>query len=1154
MLFNLANTYPNVRKTITDNYARSEQAAIQPLFEQLNFSPEQEQRITQRGVQLIEKLRRNKKSSYSVDALMQEFSLGDEEGIALMCLAEALLRIPDEKTRDDLIQDKLSLGQWQKHIRQDASFFTNAASYGLLLGKKISQPLDEKSLFNALMGTFSKLSAPIMRAAMVKAMQVLGTQFVTGTSIENALNRVQGHMKKGFLFSFDMLGEAAMTQADAERYYNDYRHAIETIGKAAQAKGDDLYHSNGISVKLSAIHPRYTRWQYDRVMTELYDKLKNLMLLGKKYQISINIDAEEANRLELSLDLLEKLLSDPDLEGYDGIGFVIQAYSKRCPFVIDYVIDIARKNHRKLMVRLVKGAYWDSEIKWAQTDGLDNFPLYTRKNHTDISYIACAEKLLAAQDVIFPQFATHNIQTLSTIYEMAGDKAYEFQCLHGMGEDLYSHVVGKENLNRVVRIYAPVGTHQTLLAYLVRRLLENGANSSFVHQLVDKTISPESLMISPWQRYAQSNGAMNKGVKLPHQIFPRRNNSKGFNLYNENTLTALEQGFNQADIANGQSILVKALPNENFHPVENPADHTMKVGEVAFTPAENVKAIVENASNNAWSEFSAEKRAGILNKAADLYEENAARLMKITILEAGKTLANAVAELREAVDFLRYYAEQLLALDDKGVLSAPRGKMVCISPWNFPLAIFTGQIAANLAAGNAVIAKPAEQTSLIAYAATQLLHQAGVPVEALQLVLGAGDVGAELVQQPIDGVVFTGSTEVANAINRRLATAENDPILVAETGGQNVLVVDSSALPEQVVADVLQSAFDSAGQRCSALRVLLLQEDIAEPVFKMIGEAMQELQVGDPRHLATDVGPVIDGEAQSRLNAHKAKMQAIAKDYVDLAEPAIKGSYVTPAMYLIDNLDELTSEVFGPVLHVLTYKKDELGDVLQQINAKGFALTGGCHSRIRKQIDFVERHLHCGNFYINRNIVGAVVGVQPFGGHSRSGTGPKAGGELYLQNLTRTPRFYSEFGTDTELAQQKPLLDSITGEANTLAYLPCEVLILNGELAPARQAAIKLLENGFSVRVRPNHPLAKDTQMQGKLHITESLANCQKGVFLVPLTPDEKVQLAEQADCIFKCTDWQNEQDLMPLYNEFSRSENTTAAGGNASLMAASED
>ncbi|OOF49799.1 bifunctional proline dehydrogenase/L-glutamate gamma-semialdehyde dehydrogenase [Rodentibacter genomosp. 1] len=1149
MSISLSKTYCPTRRAITENTLLDEKTAVDRLMATLDFTEEQEKRITDNATKLINKLRHIKQKQYGADALMEEFSLSSEEGVALMCLAEALLRIPDAKTRDELIYEKLQDGNWQAHLGNAKSFFINAASYGLLFGKKISENLTEAQLSHSLNNLFSRFAAPVIRQVMVKSMRVMGKQFVAGINMQEALKHMQPRYNKGFTFSFDMLGEAAMTATDANRYFNDYLHAIEEVGK--NAVGRTIYDGNSVSVKLSAIHPKYNRAKYDRTMNELYPRVKQLFLLAQKHNISVNIDAEEANRLELSLDLVEKLLDEPELKGYKGIGFVVQAYSKRCPYVLDYLIDLAREKQGYLMIRLVKGAYWDSEIKWAQTDGLTDFPLYTRKNHTDIAYVACAKKLLAAQDVIYPQFATHNVLTMCTIYEMGQGKQFEFQCLHGMGESLYDNIVGKENFDRQVRVYAPVGTHETLLAYLVRRLLENGANSSFVHQLVDENIPVSELVNLPWKRYSQSNGEPNQLIRKPPELFRNRRNSSGFDLTNELVLEKLERSLNEAQIENATSITaVPHLTQQDVHIVKNPAKLSETVAEVQFLKIEQAQEVFNASTNQHWHSQSAVKKAEVLRYAADLYEENHGLLMKLAILEAGKTLPNAIAELREAVDFLRYYANQLEYLANHNQLGEARGKILCISPWNFPLAIFTGQIAASLAAGNAVIAKPAEQTSLISYAAIKLLHQAGVPVEALQLVLGASDLGAALVQQPFDGVVFTGSTEVAKLIEKRLALADNDPILIAETGGQNVLVVDTSALPEQVAADVLNSAFDSAGQRCSALRILLLQEEIADQYYQMISKAMGELSIGDPRLLETDIGPVINEDAKQNLLNHQANMRKIARDYTELSTPD-NGHFVAPSVYMLDNLEQIQREVFGPILHIVRYRKDDLVNILNSVNAKGYALTGGCHTRIRKQMNLVEKHLNCGNFYINRNIVGAVVGVQPFGGHGLSGTGPKAGGEFYLQHLTRTPRYYSQFGDEHSLAQTNPVLESITGEHNSLSYLPCEIAILNGDLAVSQAAADKLLTAGFTVLVEPNHPLAGVNK--AGIRVDTKLGHCQKGIYLTELETERRLWLAENSQSIFKCVDWRTEQDILMLYNEFSRSYNTTAAGGNTSLMASEE-
>ncbi|MEE3608625.1 bifunctional proline dehydrogenase/L-glutamate gamma-semialdehyde dehydrogenase PutA [Avibacterium paragallinarum] len=1133
---------PELRKIISKHYTCPEQPAITNLLHTLNFTPQQETEIEQVTRQLITKIRSKKQKRYGVDALMHEFSLGCDEGIALMCLAEALLRIPDAQTRYALINDKLQLGNWQAHLKKSGSLFTNLASLGLMLGNKISVNLDEENLASALSRSFSRLSAPVMKTAIEKAMGILGEQFVTGETMEKALKNIQSREKMGYCFSFDMLGEAAMTMEDADRYLQDYVDAIHAVGK--QSAGRSLYEANGISVKLSAIHPRYSRSQQDRLMSEIYPRLKQLFVLAKQYNIGLNIDAEEMARLEISLDLLERLLQDPDLAGFDGIGFVVQAYSKRCPYVLDYIIALNRRFQRKMMVRLVKGAYWDSEIKWAQTEGVADFPVYTRKVHTDISYLSCAKKLFAAQDVIYPQFATHNVQTLATIMQLGKGKTFEFQCLHGMGETLYDHIVGADQFNHRVRVYAPVGTYQTLLAYLVRRLLENGANSSFVHQLVDNQISVEALVEAPWKKFARFKGEPNKAIKLPTEIFPHRRNSAGFNLSNEVDLATLQHQLNQAEYGEVHSLCGVEVATALSEQGRNPAEISQSLPPVQFISPTEAEAVFKVTQTRDWQEKSVEERAAILESAAVLYEENTGLLLKLAIEEAGKTLPNAIGELREAVDFLRYYAEQIRLLASKNALAPPLGKVLCISPWNFPLAIFTGQIAAALAAGNNVIAKPAEQTSRIAYYAVKLLHQAGVPKSALQLILGASEVGAALVAQPFNAVMFTGSTEVAHLIHQQLIQREAQPVFIAETGGLNTMVVDSSALLEQVIADVLSSAFDSAGQRCSALRILLVQEDIADRLYQMLTEAMKELVIGNPEQLNTDIGPVIDEEAKANLQAYQEKVRSFSRRYFELNAPET-GHFVAPAIYEVDSLAQINREVFGPILHFVRYKKAELGDYLQAINVKGYALTGGCHSRISKNVEFVEQHLECGNFYINRNIVGAVVGVQPFGGHGLSGTGPKAGGELYVQRLTKTSQYYAS------LLAKNTVLPSITGELNRISYKTTTILLLGQHQARLIAAYQRLQQAGFKVVVEEDNPLLNNELPD--LQCLQAGQHLQKAVFVSPLSLATRQRFAENNPAIFCLYDWTNSQDLTLLYNEFSRSENISAAGGNASLMAIEE-
>jgi RHH-type proline utilization regulon transcriptional repressor/proline dehydrogenase/delta 1-pyrroline-5-carboxylate dehydrogenase len=813
-----------------------------------------------------------------------------------------------------------------------------------------------------------------------------------------------------------MLGEAATTAADAARYLASYEDAIRAIGKASAGQGP--YRGPGISIKLSALHPRYERAQYARVMAELLPRLKALAVLAKSFDIGLNIDAEEADRLELSLDLMEALAADPALAGWKGLGFVVQGYGKRCPFVIDFLIDLARRTGRRLMIRLVKGAYWDSEIKQAQVDGLADFPVYTRKIHTDVAYIACAKKLLEARDAVFPQFATHNAQTLATIYELAGPKfdigSYEFQCLHGMGEALYDEVVGPQKLGRPCRIYAPVGSHNTLLAYLVRRLLENGANSSFVNRIADETVPVEALAADPAAEAAciVPPGAPHLGIALPAALFgASRKNSAGLDLSDDSALASLHDALTASLKADWHAapLLADGEGSGSEVTLANPADRGDKVGTARFadTAAVDRAFALARAAAPLWAATAPADRARTLARAADLLESRLESLIGLIVREAGKSPANAIGEIREAVDFLRYYGAEVRRWDN--ATHQPLGTVVCISPWNFPLSIFLGQVSAALAAGNAVIAKPAEETPLIAAAGIAILHEAGVPRGALQFLPGAGDVGAALTAHPdVGGVVFTGSTEVARLIQKSLATRLSParlPLpLIAETAGQNAMIVDSSALTEQVVGDVLASAFDSAGQRCSALRVLCLQADVADKTLTMLQGGLADLATGNPGRLATDVGPVISREARDNIVRHIDAMRARGHKVTQgaLAFEATAGTFVPPTIIELTSLDELQHEVFGPVLHVVRYARADLDRLVDRINGLGYGLTFGLHTRLDETMERVTRRIRIGNIYVNRNIIGAVVGVQPFGGHGLSGTGPKAGGPLYLRRLLRT--------------------------------------------------------------------------------------------------------------------------------------------------------
>ncbi|MCK1732313.1 trifunctional transcriptional regulator/proline dehydrogenase/L-glutamate gamma-semialdehyde dehydrogenase [Bradyrhizobium sp. 142] len=1022
-----------LRKAITAAYRRPEPECLPPLVESAKLAPNLKAEVEKAARRLIEALRAKHKGS-GVEGLVHEYSLSSQEGVALMCLAEALLRIPDVETRDALIRDKIAEGDWRSHLGGSKSLFVNAATWGLVVTGKLTSTVNDRNLAAALTRLIARAGEPVIRRGVDMAMRMMGEQFVTGETIEEALKRSRPLEDRGFRYSYDMLGEAATTAADAERYYRDYEAAIHAIGRASVGRG--IYEGPGISVKLSALHPRYCRAQSGRVMRELLPRVKQLALLAQQYDIGLNIDAEEADRLELSLDLLEDLSLDKDLSGWNGLGFVVQAYGKRCPFVLDYVIDLARRAGRRMMVRLVKGAYWDAEIKRAQLDGLDGFPVYTRKVHTDVAYIACARKLLEAGDAVFPQFATHNAQSLATIYQLAGPDfhvgKYEFQCLHGMGEPLYEEVVGKSKLDRPCRIYAPVGTHETLLAYLVRRLLENGANSSFVNRISDSAVSVDDLVADPVDivEAMPVMGMPHDQISLPRALYGKdRNNSSGIDLSSETVLADLSR-----KLADAVAVQWRAVPElaEGFgagatQPIINPADHSDVVGSVIELDVGDASRVVRMAANaaTAWAAVPPAQRAASLERAADLMQGRIETLMAIVMREAGKSAANAIGEVREAIDFLRYYAAQ--ARRTLGPSHVPLGTVVCISPWNFPLAIFIGQVAAALVAGNAVVAKPAEETPIIAHEGVKILYEAGIPRGALQYASGGGDLGAALVAAPdTAGVMFTGSTEVARLIQARLSerlSSSGKPIpLIAETGGQNAMIVDSSALAEQVVSDVIASAFDSAGQRCSALRVLCLQEGIADRTLTMLKGALQELSIGRTDRLSVDIGPVITAEAKETIENHIERMRALGckVEQLKLPQAAARGTFVPPTIIELKQMSDLQREVFGPVLHVIRYRREDLDRLIDDINSSGYGLTFGLHTRLDETIAQVTSRIRAGNLYINRNIIGAVVGVQPFGGRGLSGTGPKAGGPLYIGRLVQrapVPPQHSSIHTDPALRE-----------------------------------------------------------------------------------------------------------------------------------------
>ena len=957
----------DLRNQITKAMRRPEPVCVEELLKQATLSETTNNRIATHAKSLTQYLRKHRHLK-GVETLVQEFSLSSAEGTALMCLAEALLRIPDNATRDALIRDKIAKGDWTSHAGFSKPLFTNAAAWGLAITGKLVQPVKENHLAKALTGLVQRGGEPLIRSSVDAAMRIMGEQFVLGQTIEEALHRSKKLEAIGFRYSYDMLGEAAITEKDAQRYLNDYEQALHAIGSTT--RGNNLYERAGLSIKLSALHPRYARAQRERVMTELLPTLTRLVVLARKYDIGINIDAEESERLEISLDLMEALCHNPELDGWNGIGFVVQAYGRRAPLVLDYLIDLARRTKRRLMIRLVKGAYWDSEIKKAQVEGQSDFPVYTRKIHTDVSYFACARKLLGARDAVFPQFATHNVRTLATIYALAGanydPEQYEFQCLHGMGEQLYSKVVQAGALSRPCRIYAPVGTHETLLAYLVRRLLENGANSSFVNQIGNDDISIDELIADPVEatKAIQPVGSPHAAIASPHNLYGReRKNSQGLDFNNELVLQEIAKELeNSPKYWESYPINGKNFSKDKAQEVINPANFEDKVGTVIESSEKDIEQAIKNAEKAAqgWTNTSSDDRAKTLLKAADMLEEQIYTLLGLIIREAGKSFPNALAEIREAVDFLRYYA-RTIQRDFNNQTHIPLGTVVCISPWNFPLAIFLGQVSAALAAGNPVIAKPAEETPLIAAQAVRILLAAGVPEGVIQLLPGQGNVGASLIANPeVAGVMFTGSTAVAKEISKTLASRRSPSgeivPFVAETGGQNALIVDSSALAEQVVVDIIASAFDSAGQRCSALRVLCVQEDCADRIITMLRGATEELCVGNPLALKTDVGPVISKEAMQRLQNHVEYMRK--KGFrvwtPNLPKEANNGYFMMPTIIEISKVSDIPDEIFGPVLHVLRFQRDDLDHVMDQINSTGYGLTFGIHTRIDEMVEYTK--------------------------------------------------------------------------------------------------------------------------------------------------------------------------------------------------------
>jgi RHH-type proline utilization regulon transcriptional repressor/proline dehydrogenase/delta 1-pyrroline-5-carboxylate dehydrogenase len=999
-------------------YAGDDDQLIRHFASRLSLSESQNGAIDRRATTYIEAIRNNSGSVGGVEDFLREYGLSTREGLALMVLAEALLRVPDALTQDRLIEDKLKEGGWSEHEAHGDSWFVSASAWALGLSARVIRPGETPE--GVMRGLVKRLGLPTVRSATKQAMRFLGHHFVLGETIKDALSRAAKSEERGYRHSFDMLGEGARTAEDAKRYFQSYASAIEAIGAfmAKHGKSQQLPNRMGISVKLSALHPRYLATHRDRVMRELVPDLLKLAQMAKAHQLNFTVDAEEADRLELSLDVIAAVFADPSLAGWDGFGLAIQAYQKRAPQVIDYIDSLCQQYGRRMMVRLVKGAYWDTEVKRAQERGLNDYPVWTRKPATDLSYLHCAAKLMEKRARIFPQFATHNALTVSTIIELAGaDRSgFEFQRLHGMGEALYDTLLsGNDRI--ACRIYAPVGGYRDLLAYLVRRLLENGANSSFVAVAGDKNVPVTSLLERPTEKLGLASGqsARHSQIPMPLGLYGDRKNSAGFEFGDRDNLERLMARIGQpfAEIA-ARPLVPGATGATSDEVVLSPADRSRKVGTVRnATPADVDRAFAAGRKGFAlWSRTPVDDRAATLEKLADLLEADRDRLLALLALEAGKTLDDGVAEIREAVDFCRYYANQARKqFGEAEVMPGPtgelnrlswrgRGVFACISPWNFPLAIFLGQVSAALVAGNAVIAKPAPQTPLIAFEAVKLFHKAGVPEDVLMLLPGGGDVGAAIAAHPkLAGIAFTGSTGTAQAINRTLA-AKDGPIvpLIAETGGLNAMIVDATALAEQVADDVVLSAFRSAGQRCSALRILYLQEDIADCMLEMIEGAARELNLGDPLEITTDIGPVIDEKQKAMLEAHIAEMKRSQKVRYAGKVPAT-GNFFAPHIVELDRPEALTKEIFGPVLHVVRWKAKALDQVIASIDATGYGLTLGVHSRIEATIRKVTEALDTGNIYVNRNMIGAVVGTQPFGGSGMSGTGFKAGGPAYLSRF-----------------------------------------------------------------------------------------------------------------------------------------------------------
>ncbi|MCX7560741.1 bifunctional proline dehydrogenase/L-glutamate gamma-semialdehyde dehydrogenase PutA [Sulfitobacter sp. F26204] len=1138
----MTKTTPTLRHLIdADAYAAPE-TVLKTLVAEAELSAQARAQISANSADLVRAIRGTTQPGL-MEVFLAEYGLSTDEGVALMCLAEALLRVPDADTIDALIEDKIAPSDWGRHMGHSTSSLVNASTWALMLTGRVLDD-DQPGPVRHLRAAIKRLGEPVIRTAVSRAMKEMGRQFVLGEDITSAMERAAGMEKKGFTYSYDMLGEAARTEADAKRYHLSYSRAISAIALACT--DSDIRKNPGISVKLSALHPRYEVSQEEAVMTDLVPRLRALCLLAKSAGMGLNVDAEEADRLALSLDVIDRVMSEPALAGWDGFGIVVQAFGPRAGTVIDALYDMATRHDRKIMVRLVKGAYWDTEIKRAQVEGIDGFPVFTQKAATDVSYISNARKLLGMTDRIYPQFATHNAHTVTAVLHMATDKeAFEFQRLHGMGETLHTLVM-KDHATRC-RIYAPVGAHKDLLAYLVRRLLENGANSSFVNQIVDEDVPPEVVAADPFELLElPTNLVIPKG---PEIFAPVRANARGFELSHTQTLDKIEKA--RAPFANHQwqarpLLAGKAKPQAAVA-VTNPADLGASPGTVCNASMADVATALDKAAP--WLAPLSERRA-VLLKAADLLEDNFGEIFALLTREAGKSLPDCVAELREGVDFLRYYAAQ-------ATNEPPAGLFTCISPWNFPMAIFCGQISAALAAGNAVLAKPAEQTPLIAYVTVSLMHKAGIPVSALQLLPGCGDIGAALTgDKRINGVAFTGSTATAQRIRANMADhcAPGTPF-IAETGGLNAMIVDSTALPEQAVQAIIESAFQSAGQRCSALRCLYVQEDIAEDLIKMLIGAMECLKMGDPWELSTDVGPVIDDLARKSILNHVQTARAQGRLVAQLQAPAT-GTFVAPAILRVQGIADMKQEIFGPILHIATFKSHELDTVIDAINATGYGLTFGLHTRIDDRVQHVSERIEAGNIYINRNQIGAIVGSQPFGGEGLSGTGPKAGGPHYLTRFAAPDRQQTKEAWSARQSVLPPLpktthnasietlsMPGPTGESNRLTTLPRAALLCMGPGQEATEAQARAVEALGGTAIRASGQIDPATLSSGANFggvfwwgdadtgraIEQALAKRSGPIIpLIPGLPDPARVRAERHVCV-----------------------DTTASGGNAALLGA---